>query len=245
MNHRRAFTLIEIILAISLSVLLFGAMIGFYQYAAAVRADATEQIELVQTRRMIMRMITEDLRAATTYARFDPSILESDAENLSFLTTRLPTPSTFNITSVTEKPPPAQMDLYRVIYRLRKWEQDDDLPEDVQVGDVIGIERGVQRILWPREQLLDTEQELGEEDEREVEWTMLTTDYQYLRFGYFDGQEILEERGMSELPVAVEVILGMEPMPEGEDPAEHEGANETHHRQIFVFGSNRVPIQLP
>ena len=137
---RRAFTLIEILLAVTLSVMLFGAMVGFYKYAADTRATVTSAIQLVQSRRQVMDRMTEELRAAISSATAGLA-MDGTADSITFVTTAIPQPSAYNERRVTDTPPTPQEDVRIVSYGLQTYEDDDG---NLVVG---GIESGVQKLL--------------------------------------------------------------------------------------------------
>ncbi len=61
---KRAFSLLEVVLAVSLALGLLAAMFGFSQHAVRVRAAVEEEVERVAAFRSVMRLLTEELRSA-------------------------------------------------------------------------------------------------------------------------------------------------------------------------------------
>lgn len=230
-----AFTLIEVLLAVALSVMLFGSMVWFSRYAGEVRADATDRLGKVHSRRMVLDRMTEQLRSATLYPTAG-LLVEGQVDTLTFGATTLPPPSVFNEYSATEQPPPPQQDVVKVTYRLRKVEDESGRVE------VQGIEVAMQKLLMARV----AEEEDGQESSREeppanaqVQATLLSPYFRFIRFRYFDGSAWVEGDTWTggELPRAVEVSIGERPLPEGVEPADY--PYDLFRRVVHIHGSRR------
>ncbi|MBL7140185.1 MAG: hypothetical protein ISS74_04680 [Planctomycetes bacterium] len=213
---KRAFSLLEVVLAVSLALGLLAAMFGFYQHAVRVRAAVSEEVERVAAFRSVMRLLTEELRSAFV-VRFLGQGLEGADMQMMFATVRLPSAVVWVEQSLTETNPlPPERDLQIVGYRLRYVETED--------GDIVvaGLDRACQRILTARE---------AEEGE-EIDVEFLTPYVKFLRLRYWDGTAWQEAWQGDDLPQAVEICLGERPLPEDAEPIEY--PYPVHRRVVAI-----------
>lgn len=212
------FTLVEVLLAVSLALGLMLSMLWFYQHAADIRTDVTEQIERVATHRRVMDRLTDQLRSAINYPVLNIGLDGINTE-LTFVSAVLPDQTAWAVLQVTEDPIPPQQDVRLVALRLRVGETENG--EQV----IEGIEVGVQRVI-----AMSTVEE-GEG----VEWTLLSPHFKFLRFRYWDGQQFVETWNEQGLPRAVEVGLGIDPLPEGVEPIDY--PNDLATRVVYLSGT--------
>jgi len=212
----RGFTLLEVVLAVSLSLGLLGAMFGFYQHAVRVRAAVLDEVERVAAFRSVMRLLTDELRSAFV-VRFLGQGLEGTDLEMTLATVRLPSAAVWLEQSLTETNPlPPERDLQIVGYRLRYVETEE--------GDIVvaGLERACQRILTARE---------AEEGE-EIGIEFLTPYVKFLRLRYWDGTAWQEAWQGDDLPQAVEINLGEQPLPEDVEPVDY--PYPVHRRVVAI-----------
>ena len=217
----RGFTLIEIVLAISLALGLFGSALWFYQYAGSVRDNVSHQMQQIVTRRQIMDRITSDLRSAV--AAPGGMTLEGTTDRMTFISAKLPGRSMWAVQNITENPLPPDPDLHQVSYGQTIIENDD--------GQliVIGIDLQTQRLL--------TAQVV--EENSGITTTLLSQDILFIRFQYWDGSQWLPEWTQQPvLPLAVEVVMGYEPLPEGGTPLDY--PFDSWRRVVFLPGGQPV-----
>jgi len=217
----RGFTLLEVVLAVSLALALLGAMFGFYQHVVRVRSAVVDEMGRVAAFRSVMRLLTDELRSAFVVRALGQGLEGSDVEMV-FATVRLPSAVVWVEQGLTETNPlPPERDLQIVDYRLRY--------EENEAGDlvVVGLERTCQRILMARE--------AEEGDEIGVEF--LTPHIKFVRFRYWDGTDWQDTWQGDDLPQAVEICLGEQPLPEDTEPIEY--PYPLHRRVVAVPAAGR------
>jgi type II secretory pathway component PulJ len=215
---RRAFTLIEILLAVVLVVALMGTLLAFYRSSLEARADISRRMELLAAERILMDRLTNELRTALVYP-FIQTGLDGSNDRMTFITATLPGPAVWTVRKITEDPPPAESDLQLVGYRLRVVEFE---PGAFRAE---GLERTCQKIIAVQ----------TAEEGKEISVALLTSRIRFLNLRYWDGADWVTSWGGG-LPKAVEVTLGEEPLPEGLLPEEYPYA--TFRRVIYVPGAS-------
>jgi len=222
MNVRRrhpAFTLLEVILALSLSLGLVGGILALYRHATSIRHRVTQHTEMVVAERVCMDRITNELRGAMVYPFLNFG-MEGTDRRIQFITAKLPGPAVWAVRKSTEDPIPPETDLELVGYRLRGFR--DEAGQCV----IHGLMRTSQKILAA------PTAEAG----KEIKTVLLTPHIRFLDFRYFDGSQWVSEWNEGGLPLAVEITMGHEQLPEdmeAEDYAEH---FEAFRRVVYVPG---------
>jgi hypothetical protein len=220
----RAFTLVEVILAIGIAVGLLVVALVFYQQAANLRGELIDQAEKISALRLIFDRISADLRTAfpqphigfsgtidsmnLTIARA-PELIPggpnpvvgpaSDLRRITYMLTAALEGTNFVITGLdrTEEPllPRSSMAPSSSGSLLT------DATTTASAGSTVApgpTPRPGAASLAPSEPLADT--------------------VRFVRFRYWDGAAWLEAWDAPELPMAVEISLGLEPLPENELP---------------------------
>ena len=177
-----------------------------------VRVDSTEAV------------ITQIVSRLTTIG------MEGGAYNVSFATVALPGPSAWAESNVTDtgKAVRATGDVELIGYRLR------DLTDDA--GDVIGI-AGLERSR-KKELILS---KTYEDEEANTEWVLVSRHIRYLRVRYWEGGDWIESWQGGDMPAAVEITLGFEPLPEDTEPEDY--PYESYRRVVFIPGTNKTADQ--
>jgi hypothetical protein len=214
-----AFTLFEVLLAVSLGVALLVSMLVFYRQAAEVRAAVMDEAALVAGERTVMDLMTRELAGALVVANAGLA-LDGSEMSVRFATASLPGGGAWLTAKATETALPAQRDALLVGYRLR-------IVED-EYGELIveGLERTVQRVLTPRES----------EEGIEIEASLVAPEIRFIRLAYWDGSAYVASWGGGDLPRAVEIVLGAEPLPEDVEPIDYPYA--VFRRVVFVPGAS-------
>jgi len=230
----RGFTLLEVVLAISLATGLMIAAIGFYQHIASVRDKISAETQLLISRRAIMQRMTDELRCAfgVDWAGLG---ITGQSDEIRFLTTSVPGRTVWLERSVLDTPPPPETDLKMVVYRLAIRTDEDD--EEY----IAGIERTCQKLIDAR---------VSEEGEN-IHVVMITEQLRYLRFAYFDGakwEPVWEPR--QGLPLAIRITLGDEPVYEEEEStasedseAEAEEYEGRAFRRVVYLPASQLTLQ--
>jgi type II secretory pathway component PulJ len=221
----RGFTLLEVVLAVTLALALMAAMLTFYKQAADVRAIVKEAAETVGSERTVMDLMTADVRAALVCSQAGFGV-EGNIDGMRLATTALPGATVWAVQRTTEGPAaPAERDVQIIGYRLR-------ITEDEQGQPVIeGLERTYQKVLTAR----------TAEEGKEILGTLLAPRLKFLRLRYWDaGAGAWNEGwGGGDLPAAVEIVLGIEPLPEGVEPLQY--PYETFRRVVYVPAGAKAP----
>lgn len=212
------FTLLEVLLALVLILGMIGGLLGFYQYAVEVRRTVLEETRLASAHRIAMDQITSELRCATVSPNLGYT-LSGTADRIQFLTTVLPKPGVWDAKESDKIQPKPTQDLRVVTYNIRVITDEENQPQ------IIGLECIWKTTLLPK---------YTEENQFDPS-VLMTPEFKFIRFRYHDGSTWSDTWGGGPLPVAVEVTLGREPLPEGTEAADY--PFPTHQRTIFIPGS--------
>ena len=136
----RAFTLLEVVLGVSLAAGLMGAAFGLYSHVGGTRRAVQTQAELAAMHRQAMDLMTEDLRAALVYP-FLQAGLEGGIDQVRLMTATLPAVTAWVAREGAQETAPPAHDVQWVGYRLRIMEDENGLPVNC------GLERTCQTTL--------------------------------------------------------------------------------------------------
>ncbi len=209
------FTLLEVILAVTIAVGILVAMMLFYRQAADLRANLLQETERIATIRLLMDRISADLR--TAYSDYESMEgLKGDATSLQVLRTELPPVSGW-AKGDGERVVVPLTHLKRVAYRTASAVQGTNLV-------VTGLIRTEQAALMQRiveESPTPGVEQAGQREtpveSKVVEPEPLTDAIRFLRFRYWDGAEWVTSWDDVALPKGVEVCLGSDAAPEDFD----------------------------
>ena len=231
-NHRLipGFTLLEVLLAVSLVVVLSGAMFYIYSDALKARDSVNEELEFLMVERRVMNMMTSELVSAMEYP-FLQTGLEGEAASAEWITIGLPGRGAWALDEREEIQVPPECDVRMVGYRLRMVENE----EGQQVP--AGLERTCRKILSAVTAEEETE-ETGEEDIAEIEVRLLTNRIRYINLRYYDGSGWFDTWTEKDLPAAVEITLGDEPMEEEQTEEDYRG--NLFRRVVHLPGGRRA-----
>ncbi len=222
------FTLMEVILAVALTVALVGGVFAFYLHGLKIRDRVNEQMDILLTERLIMDRMTSELRSAMEF-RFLQMGMTGGSEKAQWISAQLPGPAAWAVRKSTDDPIPPETDIQIIGYRLRVDEDEEGQPV------VEGIERISQKVLAP------TTAEEGEPSEgKEIEVVLLSRRIKYLRFRYWDGVSWINSWDGGDLPGGVEISMGPYPLPEGTSHEDYD--EEVFRRVVFVPGGVRGQV---
>lgn len=217
-HRRRAFTLIEVILAIVIAAGLLVVAISYYHRSADLRGKLLEESERLTTIRLLMDRLSFDLRTAVAEPRQGFS---GTVDFMKFVHAGSPTPG--NLAEGALK-----LVTYSVVTNA----------EDTNIAAVIGFNR-VETPLVEMRAAAPTNREPVSFNGAMDPIAMATNDFvepltraiRAVYFRYFDGSEWLDTWNGSDLPLGVEVTFGTEPPSEDE---EEEYTGDLFRRVIYV-----------
>ena len=217
-------TLLEVVLAVSLAIAVMFGVMQFHDQIVAIREGVIREAELVGAERRIMDHVTDELRSAMVYPFLGVG-MEGQAEQMQFVTACLPGPSAWAVRNVLDEPVPPEQDLQLVGYRLR-------IIEDEVTGEWIveGLERTCQKVLSAPVVADDEEAQA-----QQVTTVLLTPHIKFLYVRYWDGAGWQPSWGGGDLPAAVEITLGTEPLEEEMAPEDY--PYPVFRRVVYVPGS--------
>lgn len=251
-DSRRGFTLLEVVLAVALAVVLTGAVYAFYQVTLDAREDVRREGQLVLAQRRALDLMASELESAIVYQMLQMG-LRGSSEEVTLLRTAVPSRAVFYVPQLLSFPDewadspasegPAwepEHDIVMVGYRLSRYQDEDGVE---RIG---GLERTSMRTISAQ---LSEERggEPGEpgagppRDEREeadapgisnVKVSLLTEHVKFLNLRYWDGAAWVEAWDQPELPLAVMIEIGAEPLPEDLTPEEY--PYETSYRVVAL-----------
>jgi len=209
-------TLIEVMLAIGIATGVMGGAMAFYQHALKVREGVLESIRAVEANRRVMDLMTKELRAATVH-NFTKTGLEGQADEIAFVTTSLPGAEAWILGEREDRAVIPSHDLTIVGYCLR-------YSEDPETGQTLidGLERTLQKVLT----LPVTDEEL------DIESTLVSPYVAFVNLRYFHQGAWLDSWTGGDVPMAVEITLGVEPLAEGLEPDEYD--SDSLKRVVFI-----------
>ncbi len=243
MNRPRncGFTLLEAALAVTLTVGLVGGALAFYRHVGDIRRSVLAQAEFAAAERGVMDRLTGELRSARAHSQMPMGIIGNN-DRVDLMTVALPTALPWTDQEQEEFAP--SHDVRLVGYRLKTYEDDDgEIRND-------GLQRSCQYLLA---------EEVAEEG-REILTEVVAPPVKYVRFRYHDGggwvdawpPQLADEefvagfaddagaaavlRGAG-MPLAVEITLGGEPIPEDMATEDYLDQYETSRRVVHIPGS--------
>ena len=219
------FTLLEILLAISIAVGLLMVVLYFYQQSANFRDQLLVETERVSSARLIMDRLTAELRSVPGRCYYTPA-LSGSATMLQFIRTEVPSRAAW-VSGQRGRSAGPETDLRLVKYSLG--------------GDTTNAS-GLMRTEEPMVTKLS-----GKPAEGATATTgpspasppPLTKVLQYLNFRYYDGTAWQDSWNSEQLPRGIEVSLAANPPSTNSDTSQFPA--DLYRRVIFIpsNGSNR------
>jgi len=230
-GRRSGLTLLEVVLAISLVLAMMGAVYAFYFYAMDVRKAVGDHAREACAERLIMDRTSAELRAARSF-RFLQIGMVGRGDEMQFITARVPSPAVWVTPEPGEDPVPPEHDLQLVGYRLRIPKDDQGVALRDEEGNIIieGLERTCQKVLTaPRVEEGETFQEV-----QQVEVSLLSPHIKFLNLSYWTGDAWTGGWQGGDLPVAVRITMGTDPLGEEMDVEEYLETHETFERVVYL-----------
>jgi hypothetical protein len=238
-----AFTLIEVVLAITLTLGLVGSALSFNHYVQSVKRDVLGDVEAAMAQQRAMELMTCELRSAflPTLPQRDTSAapvgLKGSAQQVDFLSTTLPGATAWLTPERHEAGMTPQGDVQWVTYRIRQGADKDGKATNA------GLER-LSLAVIP----LGGE---GVSSPTESDLVAPGVHFLHLRYhvgnGSSGGFSGTPENGWSDnwdgsLPLAVEITMGRRPLADGEDVQEYLAHNEVNTRVVYLPSTGIAPL---
>lgn len=215
---RRAMTVLELLLAISLIALVMMVMFAFYDITLSERDRSTRMITEGSLARRTALKIADEIRSSSGFlGNGDPGVWGTE-RFLSIQTVVLPSKEQFIPRGIGDNPIAARCDIRQVQYYLAyDYDASHDYPDGTQGPKPLGLAR--------REIKTLNQTVLNEARPDSIELDLLAPELKYLRIRYFDGIDWIDKwdlrggfGGMgNSLPQAVEVTVGYDELPPPDD----------------------------
>ena len=234
-----AFTLLEVVLAISIAIVILVAALAFHHQAATLRSALLDESERLAAVRQIMDRLAADLRVAPVHNHIG---FTGDSNSLRFVTTRLPV-ATVGFDS----------DLRRVTYRaLFSGDATNRTVSGLTRSDEPAVElisaaSATNATVTATEPVGDAAEEIAAgltNAPTTVAATPaepLTESIRFLSFRFWDGTAWRDSWSGVAPPPGVEVSLGFEPLPADLTPDLYPG--EVFRRVIFLPAGQPKPAE--
>ncbi len=263
-SAKAGFSLLEVILAISIAVGLMLVVLYFFRQASELRTQAVAESGKLRETRLVMQTLDDELRRL--FAHEKASSFRGDSNSIQFATTHLPDRSQWGGPEMGRAPRP-ETDLILVryvggplrtngLYRsaqalvsMRDPNVDpalDDFENLADEADMEDLEDEGEGEGGDGEKDSETavgeEEAVGEESADEsggaidtlAQPQMLTENIRYSRFRFWGGGAWQDNWSGESLPPAIEVSLGFEPLPEMTEPDDY--PYEIFRRVIYLGG---------
>ena len=216
----RAFTLLEVILAVLIAVGILVVLLYFYEQATNLRTQVIQETERVSAARLIMDRLTGELRASQSDSSSGQGFV-GESNSLQFVKTDVPSFANWTGGALGRSSFPIT-DLKLVSYRLES--------SDTNVSGLIRLE---EPLISPIQRVTASEDQPDQTNLlSSVTLPPVLEEIKFLQFRYWSGTNWLDAWSSSGRPDAVEVSLGAEPWTNTTEVAE--SAPEIFRRVIYL-----------
>lgn len=194
-----AFTLLEVLLAIVISVGMFFVVLVFYRQTAEVRTMAVREADRISAIRLVMQRMTAELQTVQGHSTQGASF-SGDSNSLEFVRTTLPDQGDWLGGELGRMPAP-RTDLLKVRYRGGG-------------TNAAALYRGEEPLVTERnsEEALATLELIDEQQGRMP--PVLSHEIRFVRFRFREGKDWRDTCASNILPIAIEITLGNEKLPD-------------------------------
>lgn len=230
-QHRfaAAFTILEVMLAIVIATGLLATAMYYYQQAARFRNDLLEETERIGSARLILDRLSTELRCSLYHPARSVGV-KGGADWIEFLKSSVPSQASWRVQ--TESEPPAYPETgYRLIrYELLKkpllnGSLDNEANQQMvgqmtsqtvrrsgDTNDVLGSLMQGDAINRVERRLLTAKVSTNDIVVVRIDPVRITDQLKYLKFRYLNGSAWVDTWPGPQLPLGVEVSLGIAPM---------------------------------
>ncbi|NLX05443.1 MAG: hypothetical protein GXY33_09890 [Phycisphaerae bacterium] len=219
----RAFTLLEAMLAVSVIILIIGAVYSFYTYSLRLVEAGNRHLQESLVARTVLQQVASEIRSIPGLGTHFGPVLRGEHDRILFISTVNPSRLVFFPRDFMESTVAVEHDLRRVEYRLAESDEEE----------VLGLRRSELRVL-----LAPTVEETGDEelaageasesvdaaaevsvdevmDNVEVaEEQIVAEDIRYLEFQFYNGLGWSSQWEADVLPRAIRIVVGFSEVPE-------------------------------
>lgn len=222
-NCTRAFTLVEVILAISIAIGILVVALYFQSQATNLRTQILDESDRISAIRLVMDRLTSELRNAFAQPQYG---FTGDATSLRFVTADAPPRTAWAVGSST-RPAAPRADLRLVSYGLGKTlEGTNEVTTGLTRTDQPLVEKPESRSTFAASAPPDSTNAPARGPEP------MTDAIRFLRIWYWDGQGWSATWDSSQLPRGIEITLGADPLPGEAALADYPG--ELFRRVIYL-----------
>ena len=250
MIRRRAFTLLEVILALALLVFLLTILFQFYSNVMRSRQHGLVSVQEAHLARVLLGQMTREIRSSAGFTPGFGSGVIGDRYELSIQTIGVPSKELYRRRDRFENQLPGQHDVKQIRYFIA-W--DEDIVDEEGIPYALGLVR--QELKTLRQAVVvagDVDNvEVGDEDEdveRSFKLQLYAPEIKYLEFRYFDGALWHKDWAITQgnpLPQMIRVTLGYQTqMPEDMEVGFEEEDFEFEEDEIFPRRSYTAYIRL-
>jgi len=220
----RAFTLIEVVLAIGIAAGILLVVLFFYRQSEALRTGLLEETSRIAAARLIMERLSLELSAARRSESFQQG-LSGGPDNLQFVRLDFPLLSSWTNQTNVLVPAPVPTPFRLVSYSL---------VQSTNGGSGSGVVRSEKALSRRTTPVLFTNEDdtLPGGGNSALTNGLAIQQLQFLRFRYYDGTNWLDAWSAPELPLGIEVSLGVEPLPP--ELTADEYPSEVYRRVIYL-----------
>jgi prepilin-type N-terminal cleavage/methylation domain-containing protein len=143
----KGFTLIEILIALAIAATILAVIYGSYASSVTIMEDARERVELYKEARLILRMISNEVRSVFVSPNNEKFRFEGEEAEIHFSTASGGLPFDLRLTCIREisyylEPAPVGENF---LIRREQWPVDDDIR---QGGDTIVLLKGLKSLVF-------------------------------------------------------------------------------------------------
>lgn len=206
-RQRRAFSLLEAVLALALMVLMFAGVYGFYFTSLKARETGTTLARDVLLARALLDRMASEIRQTVRIVPGDGIGFQGTQDKITIVTSRLPENYAFHrFNPETEQLPPAQLDIKRITYELL-WDEEE--VDDEGVALCHGMWRTEQKTFDPNPSFvsgnsddpLDDDPEEQQPVHKPIDAELIAPEIKYLKFEYFTGNKWIDRWKVAADPV--------------------------------------------
>jgi len=233
-GRSRAFTLVEVVLAIGIAIGILVVGLYFHSQAANLRAQLLQESDRIATIRLVMDRLTSELRSAFAQPQYG---FTGDATSLRFVTVESPSRAAANNSS-SSRSAALRTDLRLVTYALGK--------------SIEGTNEVVTGLTRTEQPLVERPSASGgfavpitpdSTNAPALAAKPLTDSVRFMRIWYWDGFGWSATWDSDQLPRGVEITLGADPLAADASLADYPG--DLFRRVIYLPTSREIePLDL-